>query len=138
MNKDRTIAVSVATGNEDTGTDGERDPLTTSAKGPRTVGAIAVNRRQLQLFEEMVPPVEVLNAPGRETWLLLICRDIEKREMRCELSRPVSLDPKGRINLWAERIILRPTSFDGIGDSLLGGGNGPQSPEITVDIKRRA
>jgi hypothetical protein len=138
VNKLRTIAVSVATGNQDTGTNGDRDPLTASAKGPRTVGAIAVNRRQLDLFEEVLPPLEALNSPSRETWLLLICRDLEKREMRCELSRPVSLDLKGRINLWAERIILKPRSFDGIGDALIGGGNGPQSPEITVEIKRRA
>jgi hypothetical protein len=138
VNKDRTVAISVATGNEDTGIDGDRDPLTTSAKGPRTIGAIAVNRRQLNLFGEGLPPVEVISAPGRETWLLLVHRDVERREMRCELSRPVSLDPKGRINVWAERIILKPRSFDGVEGRLLGGDNGPQSPEINVEIKRRA
>jgi len=137
VNKAGSVAVSVASGNEDTGRDGDRDPLTTSAKGPRTISAIATNRRQLNLFGEVLPSAESLTTPGRQTWLLLVHRDIGSREMRCELSRPVSIDPRGRINLWAERIILKPRSFDGIGAAILDGENGPQSPEIKVEIKRR-
>jgi hypothetical protein len=136
INKNGTIALSVATGNEDTGRK-DGDPLTASAKGPRTVNAIMANQRQL-VFPEMLPPVESLNAPGRATWLLLVYRDIDAREMRCELSRPISMDAEGRVDGWAERIILKPRPFDGIGDVLAGGDNGPQSPEITVEIKRRA
>jgi hypothetical protein len=136
INKSGTIALSVATGNEDTGRK-DSDPLTASAKGPRTVNAIVANQRQL-VFPEMLPPVESLNAPGRATWLLLVYRDLDAREMRCELSRPISMDAEGRVDGWAERIILKPRPFDGIGDVLAGGNNGPQSPEIRVEIKRRA
>lgn len=136
INKNGTIALSVATGNEDTGRK-DSDPLTASSKGPRTVNAIVANQRQL-VFPEMLPPVESLNAPGRATWLLLVYRDIDAREMRCELSRPISMDAEGRVDGWAKRIILKPRPFDGIGDVLAGGDIGPQSPEITVEIKRRA
>lgn len=136
VNRGGTIALSVATGNEDTGRL-DRDPLTASTKGPRTLNAIVANQQQM-LFPEMVPPVEALNDPRRATWLLLVCRDVEAREMRCELSRPIGMDDDGRVDGWAERIILTSRPFDGIGDALLGGNNGPQSPEITVEIKRRA
>jgi hypothetical protein len=101
------------------------------------VNAIVANQRQL-VFPEMLPPVESLNAPGRATWLLLVYRDVDAREMRCELSRPISMDSDGRVDGWAERIILNSRPFDGIGGVFADGGNGPQSPEITVEIKRRA
>ncbi len=124
------------TGNEDTGRK-DKDPLTASAKGPRTISAIVANQN-LPLFPEMLPSAESLKATGRATWLLLVYRDSDAREMRCELSRPIGMDSEDRVDGWAERIILSPRTFDGIEDTLVGGGNGPQSPEITVEIKRRA
>lgn len=136
VNKGGTIALSVATGNEDTGRK-DRDPVTASAKGPRTVSAITANQNQL-VFPEMLPSLESLKATGRTTWLLLLYRDTDAREMRCELSRPIGMDSEGRVDGWAERIILSPRPFDGIEGALVGGGNGPQSPEITLEIKRRA
>jgi hypothetical protein len=137
INKSGTIALSVATGNEDTGRK-DNDPLTASAKGPRTVDAVVANQRQLVLFAEMLPPKETLKDRGRATWLLLLHRDLDAREMRCELSRPISMDDDGRVDGWAERIILTSRPFDGLGGVLADGDNGPQSPEITVEIKRRA
>lgn len=136
VNSDGTIALSVATGNEDTGRkDGV--PVTASAKGPRTISAIVANQN-LSLFPEMMPSAESLKATGRETWLLLVYRDTDAREMRCELSRPIGVDSEDRVDGWAERIILTPRPFDGVEDTLVDDGNGPQSPEITVEIKRRA
>jgi hypothetical protein len=137
INKSGTIALSVATGNEDTGRK-DNDPLTASAKGPRTVDAVVANQRQLVLFAEMLPPRETLRDRGRATWLLLLHRDLDAREMRCELSRPISMDDDGRVDGWAERIILTSRPFDGLGGVLADDDNGPQSPEITVEIKRRA
>ena len=136
VNRDGNIALSVATGNEDTGRK-DKDPVTASAKGPRTISAIVVNQN-LPLFPEMLPSAESLKAKGRATWLLLVYRDTDAREMRCELSRPIGMDSEDRVDGWAERIILSTRPFDGIEDSLVGGGNGPQSPEITLEIKRRA
>ena len=136
VNRDGNIALSVATGNEDTGRK-DKDPVTASAKGPRTISAIVANQN-LPLFPEMLPSAASLKAKGRATWLLLVYRDTDAREMRCELSRPIGMDSEDRVDGWAERIILSPRPFDGIEDSLVGGGNGPQSPEITLEIKRRA
>ena len=137
VNGAKTVAISVAAGDEETGRkDGY--PSTSSAKGPRTVSAIVANQRQLVFPEMMLRPIESLNASGRATWLLLMHRDKDAREVRCEFSRPISMDPEGRVDGWAERIILSSRSFDGYEDSLVGDGNGPQSPEITVEIKRRA
>lgn len=136
VNANGTIALSVATGNEDTGRK-DKDPVTASAKGPRTISAIVANQN-LPLFPELLPSAESLKATGRATWLLLVYRDSDAREMRCELSRPIGMDSEDRVDGWAERIILSPRPFDGIDDTLVGGGDGPQSPEITVEIKRRA
>jgi hypothetical protein len=136
INKSGTVAISVATGDENTGNK-DMDPLTRSAKGPKTLDAIYANRRQM-IFSEMLPPIESLRTLGRDTWLLLVHRDIAARQMRSELSRPISINPKGKVNAWAERIILSPKQLDGIPDTLLGDGNGPQSPEISIPIRRRA
>jgi hypothetical protein len=137
VNGNQMIAISVATGDEQTGRKAGF-PSTSSAKGPRTVSAIVANQRQLVFPEMMLPPIDSLNASGRATWLLLMHRDKDARQVRCELSRPISMDLEGRVDGWAERIILSPRSFDGYDDTLVGDGSGPQSPEITVEIRRRA
>src|ERR1035438_7039142 len=74
VNKAGTIALSAATGNENTGNK-EADPLTSSAKGPKTVSAIFANRRQLVDPRMLLGPIEPVKTPGRATWLLLIHRD---------------------------------------------------------------
>jgi hypothetical protein len=138
VNRAGTIALSAATGNEDTGSK-DIDPLTSCAKGPRTVDAVFANRRQLVHPDMLVGPLESVKKPsGRSVWLLLVRRDIAAREMRIELSQPIAMDLEGRVNGWAERIILTSQRLDGIPEILLGDGDGPQSPEITVDIRRRA
>jgi len=107
VNPSRTIAISVATGDADTG---RRDgtPSTTSAKGPVTAGA--VHRNQLYLFAEMEPNATDGSANGgRETWMLPMHRDrLDSHEVRCELSKPINMNQDGRIDGWVERIILKP------------------------------
>ncbi|HWQ52252.1 MAG TPA: hypothetical protein VN442_01120 [Bryobacteraceae bacterium] len=137
VNRAGTVALSVATGNENTGNKDE-DPLTSSAKGPKTVNAIFANRRQLIDPRMLLGPLEPIETAGRSTWLYLVHRDITARQMRSELSRPISMDEDGRVDGWAERIILAPQELDGIPESLVGGTDGPQTPEITVEIRRRA
>ncbi len=137
VNKGGTVALSAATGNENTGNKDE-DPLTSSAKGPKTVNAIFANRRQLVDPRMLLGPIDPIDSPGRATWLLLVHRDIGARQMRSELSRPISMDSEGRVDGWAERIILTPRQLDGIPETLLGGDDGPQGREITVEIRRRA
>jgi len=140
VNQDGTIAISVSTGNENTGrTDG--NPCTNSAKGPRTAGVIQVNQLQELLFPEMaLPSREVLDTAGRTTWILLMHRDIHSEEIRCELSRPIGMTEDGHVDGWAERIILKPTQFDRyeVTKSVGGGGEGPTTPEIIVQINKHA
>lgn len=93
------IAISVSTADEDTGRK-DGNPCTRSAKGPKTAGVVIAN--QELLFPEMAIPLDV---KGRSTWLLLIHRDKAAREVRCELSKPISMTTEGKIDGWAERII---------------------------------
>lgn len=137
VNSAGTIALSAATGNEDTG-NLDADPLTSCAKGPRTISAIFSNQRQLVGPWMVLGPIEPVETTGRATWLLLMHRDLLSRQLRLELSRPISIATDGRVNGWAERIILASQALDGIPETLLGGGDEPQSPEITVEIRRRA
>jgi hypothetical protein len=135
VNQEHSIAISVSTGDEDTGRK-DGSPCTSAAKGPRTARAILENLGQGVLFESL-PPAELVNAGGRATWILLMFRDMKTRELRCELSRPIRMAPEGYVDGWAERIILSATPFDE-GALARGDVEGPQSPEIEVKITKRA
>lgn len=133
VNSDETVALTVATGDEDTGRP-EGSPCTKSKKGPRVATAVAVN--QLQLFPI---PVHLRQdeVAGRATWLLLIHRDRAARELRTELSRPVNMGEDGRVDGWSERIILGSVPFDEQFNVRPASPDTP-SPDIVVEIKRRA
>lgn len=137
-NHDGSVAIAVATGDENTGS-ADREPCTKSSKGPRTKSAVGDNERQMLLFGDLVlRPEHLKKINERMTWLLLIHCDMELREVRCELSRPVSMNDEGRVDGWDERIVLTPFPFDGDLVDASPVGNPPQSPEIIVEIKRRA
>jgi hypothetical protein len=70
-------------------------------------------------------------------WVLLVYRDREAGEVRCELSSPISMGPEGYVDGWSERIILAATPFGDNVISLTDGDGGPKSPEIDVEIKKR-
>lgn len=137
VNRGRSVAIAVATGDEATGC-ANRKPLTKSTKGPMTAGAVASNERQYMLFGDVeLCPKHLEQINDRMTWLLLIHSDMQKREVRCELSRPVRMNEEGRVDDWAERIILAPFRFGG--DALPGSQEEPpQTPEIVVEIRKRA
>ena len=137
ISEDRKIAISISTGDRDTGRkDGK--PSTRSAKGPRTVGVVHANQRQELLFPEMaLPSEESFNIKGQSTWILLMPRDKDAQEVRCELSRPISISEDGHVDKWAERIILGATPFDGFDATIFDHGTPPQSPEINIELKKR-
>jgi hypothetical protein len=138
VNRARGLALCVATGDKQTGQKDGLDPCTASQKGPRTVAAIAANNGQM-LFPEFEAAIAAeIKANRRITWLLLVHRDTDSRTLRCELSRPTDMDQNGHVNAWGQRIILRDTPFDTLPVIGQGSGPGPQSPEISIDIKRRA
>ncbi|MBC7622338.1 MAG: hypothetical protein H7232_03015, partial [Aeromicrobium sp.] len=120
-----------ATGDEYTG-DPLANPATKSAKGPRTQSAVEINSQQLVLFPDFQPPPS--SDDGKATWILLQHFDNAKKEVRIELSLPVSYS--GRVDGWAERIILGSLPFDSaanINVPLL-----PDLPDIEVPLRRRA
>ena len=132
----RTTAIAVATGNDGTGR-ADATPSTNARKGPSTLEAVAVNQFQFSFMAEYQVPSK--DAPSdenghRTTWFLLIHR--ASKEVRCELSLPISIGEDGRIDAWRERILLGSTPLDG--DLAEAVPSPPFLPEITIDVKRRA
>jgi hypothetical protein len=154
VNHERNLAIAVSTGDKTTGCK-EGSPCTSSIKGPMTASVLRGN--QLELFPDREPgvvvemdrqrrlfsPAEMTNGSVKEdfkiskwtTWMLLVYRDAQ--EIRCELSLPVGMDEEGYVDEWKERIILTATPFDGE-PSKLTEPKAPSSPEIIVEIKKRA
>lgn len=141
VNEAGTIAITVAAGDENTGVP-DAIPATRSGKGPRMAKAVQQNLQTAFDFGDPAPVIESIQNPKRSTWLLLVYRDLAARVLRCELSRPSRMDEDGHVDNWTVRIILKPTAFGedipaidtGDGDA----GSGKQSPEIVVEIHKRA
>jgi hypothetical protein len=133
-NRSGTHAITVATGDEDTGRV-EGSPCTKSKKGPLVQSAVSVNHLQLEMFP-MPVALRGSDATGRMTWLLLIHRDRSAHELRAELSQPISVGEDSRVDGWAERIILKPIPFDE--DLSIAPAPAPSGPDVVVEIKRRA
>jgi hypothetical protein len=70
------------------------------------------------------------------TFLLLMHRDAQAQEVRCELSRPIHMDEDSRVSGWIERIIVKPLPFLGSTADVVPAV--PQTPEIDVKVKKRA
>lgn len=133
FNPSRTLAIAVATGDENTGT--QVTPMTKSPKGAATSQAVESNAAQFSFDGDGFDKIDFTNEDGSDvkTWLLMFC--ITKNEVRCELSLPIACN--GKVDGWKERIILStiqldPTSID-IPISPL-----PEMPDIEVAISRRA
>ena len=140
INKEGTVAVSVASGDEATGQP-DKSPCTRSSKGPRTAKAVAVNHHQYNLFGEIrLCPEDVaqLQDQKRMTWILLFHYDIASSELRCELSRPLHISGEGIVDGWTERLILTATPWDEGLVERTPEADGPQSPDVVVEVKRRS
>lgn len=134
-NEDKTVEILVATGDANTGLK-DRHPRTKAAKGPKTKGRVDANRRYMDyLWPEMA---EIGTRVGPATWIYLIRCDMKAHEFRSELSRPIDMSDDGYIDDWAERIILTPTSFDGIRNIVPYDNDSPLTPELRIEIKARA
>jgi len=128
------VSLIVSTGDENTGT--EISPCTRSSKGPRTENAVTVNALQMDLFDVRLRPEDLDDSSGKMTFLLLFHHDAKANEVRCELSRPITMNDEGQVNGWAERIILPSSPFGG--DMVKVPTDVPQTPPIVVTIKRRS
>ncbi len=151
IHRETGIALTVSSGDECTGIEG-MIPRTRNPKGVTIKDATSSNRAQLGLFEEMDAPPEQDELKALEewaTWLLLTYRDTSSRTVRCELSRPIAIGLDGRVEGWAERIILGSIPFDGDevpltrdgdrgGDGSGSAENGASVDTIQVEVRRRA
>jgi hypothetical protein len=132
------LAIIFNTGDEATGT--HSDPCTKNPKGNATRKAVRVNEEQgrFEFYGEIHFSREDLKIlQSRETWILLMYRDINLREARCELSKPINMNADGKVDGWDERIILGSIPFDTDGVEVPDDET-PQTPNITVNISRRA
>lgn len=134
VNPSRNIAISVSTGDENTGI-ADAMPTTQSTKGPRTEAAVIMNALQLNLFGNIpLKPEELKDSNGVMTWILLFHRDAVAQETRFELSRPVKMNSDGHVVVWAERIIFAPLTFGTAGSAPA---DLPEAPEIVPEVKRK-
>ncbi len=132
VNKAGTVAITVSTGDEDTGrVDG--NPCTKSSKGPRTADAVADNNLRYTLFGDIRKVSS--KVAGRLTYILLFHRDVEAREIRSELSSPVKINEDGRVDGWWDRIVLGSVPFGG---DRVSTADVPQTPIFDVEVKRRS
>lgn len=139
VNANQTIALTVASCDENTGRVDEFQPRTKASKGPRTLEKVQNNA---YLFPEMEEDrdarIQAAISRSTNTWMLLIHRDRLAGEVRCELSRPIALDPERHIDTWSERIILKPVDFERTYRALPDDGRGgTDAGEIQIEIKRR-
>lgn len=106
ISPDQSVAIVVCAGNEETGNP-DREPTTRNPKGPHTIRAVAVNRAQLELFQETqagaIRRLWRLDPPPA-TWLLLT--DVREGRLFAELSMPSQMDESLRVHQWERRIIL--------------------------------
>ena len=135
INEAKTMAISAVSGDSSTGRSDEF-PSTRSSKGPRTADAIRANQGSFEFMDDPAPVVASMKVSGRSTWLFLFYRDMQRSELRYELSKPTSMTDDGHVSGWAERIIFPPTPFD---ENLpnIGEDDGGKSPEIVVELKKR-
>lgn len=126
-------AIAVMSGDDDTG-NATGTPSTKYSKGPRTHAAVDGNT--LWLFEEFDSPrtvdSETAERHGRQTWVLLINRRADL--VTSELALPEAIGEDGRIDAWAERLLLEPIDLS---SPDLDGHTGSGLPELDVPVRRR-
>jgi hypothetical protein len=137
VNLDGTLAITAASGDEDTGRK-EGSPSTRSPKGVRTRDYVRRNQTSFDFMEALGALGASSETPKRSTWLFLIYRDFGLGEIRFELSLPQSMAVDGHVDGWAERIIFPSEPIDTTENinPISGENDGGQSPEITVEIRK--
>ena len=110
-NRETSISIVVYSGNQNVGT--EVIPKTKNPKGKQLESYIRENNNDFDIFEMFGNFKDKSVKPAKcQTWVLLYYPDIEKSEIRSEFSLPSSIDNRGYINDWKERIVLDPIPLD--------------------------
>jgi len=130
VHDDRLLAIAVQTGDRETGTTGI--PSNRAPKGASTEHAVAVNVRQLSLFEAEEIPLLPSASDGADHIMWILLYHVAHNEVRFELSLPSKM-VGGKIRSWQERIIFPAISLDGtqinFGDD--------DGPEFDVSVERK-
>ena len=109
---ERNIAIAVVAGDAAVGRR-VREPRLTRKKGKKTTQRVERNARLLYVQEELFSKAELQLPPDETctTWFLLVHPTM--KEVRIELSCPLSIDSDGYVSGWQERILLPPAEISG-------------------------
>jgi hypothetical protein len=139
VNPDKTLAIGVARGDARTGQPGRPHPKTLRPLGEAKQSLVEQNIVLNEaLFDLPDKPDEATLKAGDLAGLksyFLLTRRVEihgKVIVYCELSRPIGLDKKGRVEEWAERIRMPEVEFDAVVDYIPGTDDGPTF-EVNID-----
>ncbi|SRR6266404_2099817 len=142
VNPDKTLAISVATGDNETGIYDPARPYASPRlkypKGNMTRQAVDRNWMYLYLFPDMEAEAktkakEIEAAEKRITWMLVRRRENDK--LFAELSLPAEFN-SGHVERWRHRILIGPLDLDPLvttGD----GESGDDAGDIAIDVQVR-
>ena len=127
------ICIAVVQGDKKTGR-ADSIPSTRSPRGPKTTAAVMSNNDFL--FSEMAEDeIAALAESHRDFWLFMVHFNERAGRVQSELSRPIRMSEGKRPIAWSERIIFPDVVFSDPAPLPL---PGPRTPEIVVEVKRRA
>lgn len=115
LSPDKMVAITVSSGDANTGNP-HKEPQTRNDKGSQTSKCAKYNSQQGELFPSQSNivslPTSAEGALTEDLWILLFYIDLDKSEVRYELSRPTSMSENSKVNGWSHRLIMPPLSFD--------------------------
>lgn len=139
VNPDKTLAIGVARGDARTGQPGRPHPKTLRPLGDAKQSLVEQNIvLQEALFDLPEKPDEITvssgDLAGLKSWFLLTRRVEIKGKVivYCELSRPIGLDKRRRVEEWADRICMPEVEFDAVVDYIPGTDDGPKF-EVNIE-----
>lgn len=134
ISKDFGVSIVCTGGNSAVGKINAQSLLSKNDKGSAFDRLLEQNRRQLELFDSN----EFLSSPvdDNTTWVLIYHVDKSAKEIRAELSLPVFLNEKSKIQGWKTRIFLGTVSLDNLKTSTLSESEFSEAIEIPVISKK--
>ncbi|RZO06274.1 hypothetical protein EKG40_19060 [Pseudomonas moorei] len=115
LSPDKKVAITVSSGDANTGNP-HKEPQTRNDKGSQTSKCAKYNSQQGELFPSQSNivslPTKADETLSEDLWILLFYIDVDKSEVRYELSRPTSMSENSKVNGWSHRLIMPALSFD--------------------------
>lgn len=113
LSPDKKVAITVSSGDANTGNP-NKSPQTRNDKGSQTSKCAKYNSQQGELFpaDSKIVSMPRKSALSEELWIILFYIDVDKSEVRYELSRPTSMGENSKVNGWSHRLIIPSVSFE--------------------------